>query len=85
MQMLRALTGSLRLAKASNSDAVAANEVAAEVWAPDLVALAEFGLRSSPSEVALLMIASAGSVLEAVQVEQPSLAGMADLFAKTAS
>jgi hypothetical protein len=85
MQMLRPLASSLGLAKASNSDAVSANEVAAEVWAPDLAALAELGLWRSPSEAALLMFASAGSVLEDVQVEQPLLAGMADFSAKTAS
>jgi hypothetical protein len=85
MQMLRLLASSLGLAKASNSDAVAANKGAAEVWAPDLVALAGLGLWRLPSAAALLMFASAGSDLEAVQVEQLLLAGMADLSAKTAS
>ena len=55
------------------------------MWAPDLVALAGLGLWRLPSAAALLMFASAGSDLEAVQVEQLLLAGMADLSAKTAS
>jgi hypothetical protein len=66
MQMLRPLASSLGLAKASNSDAVAANDVLAEERALDLVALAELGLWRLPSEAALPMIAFAGLFCRAV-------------------